>query len=189
MERNGFQLNESIQLIDPTSISEQGRKKRKKFNFHQSKQIKGTIKRAGSKWRGCKRENPQTRVPATTGDDRGKKWPQLQSQSDFISIPLEPAVFMPPLHGHALPAPPARRTLRWWETPRFEFIMIIRRTERWDSRLSRECRLPSILPFSPRSTVSPDQSLLLHLLLSSPFPTHRRLIAFVSGAYRRRSST
>lgn len=73
MERNGFQLNESIQLIDPTSISEQGRKKRKKFNFHQSKQIKGTIKRAGSKWRGCKRENPQTRVPATTGDDRGKK--------------------------------------------------------------------------------------------------------------------
>ena len=96
---------------------------------------------------------------------------------------------MPPLHGHALPAPPARRTLRWWETPRFEFIMIIRRTERWDSRLSRECRLPSILPFSPRSTVSPDQSLLLHLLLSSPFPTHRRLIAFVSGAYRRRSST
>ena len=74
MERNGFQLNESIQLIDPTSISEQEReKKEKKFNFHQSKQIKGTIKRAGSKWRGCKRENPQTRVPATTGDDRGKK--------------------------------------------------------------------------------------------------------------------
>ena len=30
MERNGFQLNESIQLIDPTSISEQEREKKEK---------------------------------------------------------------------------------------------------------------------------------------------------------------
>lgn len=171
--RSSRVVSPAVHYLDSLPRESQWRTPQRRLHSICIRQIKDAVNAAIHRQGGARTRKSVNRYSSNNNDAARSRRCGVPPQPAFNSIPLQlhPALTTFASPPWARPSQCRRDVPSGGEMPRFEFIMIMRRARRWDSRLSRDrlffLRLPSLLPLlrPPASVPFLHRSFFFRLLV------------------------